>query len=408
MAVHSAAARKTFFTYGGTTFADRRELSIMVSYFDHATGEVPRPVILYIDPAVDDPHDNASIQIDGDGCLWVFKSGRGTKRPGIIFRSTRPGSIDEFECVAQQEFTYPQVWHEKGFFLLFAKYKFLEGRGPARELYWKTSEDGRKWSGDHKLAGFDGHYGTSGHCDGKFATFFNWHPGSNNDRRTNVYYAQTTDFGKTWTTACGKMLQLPLSAPVNDALVLDLQAQGKNMYTCDLNFDKDGNPVLLFITSRAGEPGPPGEPREWTVLHWKDGQWKSHVVARAGHNYDMGSLYVEGGEWRVIGPAEDRPQQYGTGGEIALWLSRDEGETWSMESRLTEGSRFNHGYARRPALAADPFQAFWADGDPARLTPSHLYFADSSGAQVWCLPYDMEEDFATPRRIAGAGATPPP
>lgn len=408
MAVYSAAANKTFFTYGGTTAADKRELAIMVSYFDHATGQVPRPVILYLDPAVDDPHDNAAIQIDKDGHLWVFKSGRGSKRPGIIFRSAEPGSIDGFECVALQEFTYPQVWYEKGFVLLFAKYKFLEGRGPARELYWKTSADGRKWSEDYKLAGFDGHYETSGQYAGKVATFFNWHPGSDNDKRTNIYYAQTTDCGKTWTSADGEVLQLPLAAPMNGALVLDLQAQDRNMYTCDLNFDKGGNPILLFITSRAGEPGPPGDPREWTVMHWKDGQWKTHVIARAGHNYDMGSLYVQGTEWRVIGPAEERPRQHGTGGEMALWISRDDGETWAMEKQITEKSRFNHGYARRPASAADPFFAFWADGDPARLTPSHLYFADSSGGHSWSLPYDMKEDFATPRKTAGAGATPAP
>jgi hypothetical protein len=58
---------------------------------------------------------------------------------------------------------------------------------------------------------------------------------------------------------------------------------------------------------------------------------------------------------------------------------------------LTSGSEFNHSYARRPLNARDPFFAFWADGDPGKLSPSRLYFADSTGKRVWRLPYTMPE-----------------
>ena len=401
MAVYSPSANKTFFTYGGTSGPEKRELAIMVSYFDHATGKVPKPVLLYFDPSVDDPHDNASIQLDKEGYVWVFKSGRGTKRPGIIFRSTKPGSIDAFECVSVQEFTYPQVWYDdaKGFFLLFTKYKFAKGRGPARELYWKSSVDGRVWTEDKMLAGFEGHYQTSGHRGDKIVTFFNWHPGSDVDKRTNLYFAQTTDRGKTWTTADGKPLKLPLDAPKNEALVVDYKARGMNMYTCDVNFDKSGNPILLFVTSHAGEPGPAGDPREWTVMHWTQGKWETHIVTQSGHNYDMGSIYVKGDEWRIVGPTGAPPQKYGTGGEMVLWVSPDEGKSWNMKRQLTGKSPYNHSYARRPASATDPFFAFWADGDPTRLTKSHLFFTDSTGDHVRRLPYDMKEDFEAPEPL---------
>lgn len=173
MAVYSPTANKTFFTYGGTPSAGKRELAIMVSLFDHATGRVPRPVILYLDPSVDDPHDNASLQLDKEGYIWVFKSGRGVTRPGLVFRSTKPHSLDALACVSVQEFTYPQVWYdsEQGFLMLFAKYQFLEKRGPARNLYWKTSTDGHKWSKDHPLAEFEGHYQTSGQAGKKLPRF---------------------------------------------------------------------------------------------------------------------------------------------------------------------------------------------------------------------------------------------
>jgi hypothetical protein len=401
MAVYSPAANKTFFTYGGTPSAGKRELAIMVSYFDHATGKVPQPVILYLDPAVDDPHDNASLQLDKDGYIWIFKSGRGVKRPGLIFRSEKPWSIDAFACVSVQEFTYPQAWYDsrKGFLLLFAKYKFLKKGGPERDLYWKTSSDGLKWSKDHALATFEGHYQTSGQDGRKVATFFNWHPGSDNDRRTNVYFAQSTDWGKTWTTAGGHSLKLPLTKPKNGALIEDLRAQGKLMFTCDVNFDRKGNPILLYVTSRAGEPGPKGNPREWTVAHWRDGAWKTSVITTSGHNYDMGSLTVLDDRWVVIGPTGKKPQKHGTGGEMALWVSKDEGQTWHKEREVTSGSSYNQSYARRPEAASDPFFSFWADGSPNTMTKSRLYFTDSRSEHVWRLPYDMKGEFATPQRI---------
>jgi hypothetical protein len=131
-------------------------------------------------------------------------------------------------------------------------------------------------------------------------------------------------------------------------------------------------------------------------MHWTDGKWETHVMTRAGHNYDMGSLYVGNEEWRVIGPAGAAPQLHGTGGEMALWASRDDGKSWKEERPVTQGSAYNQSYARRPEFAADPFFAFWADGDPARITPSHLYFTDSAGGHVWRLPYDMKEEFDSP------------
>lgn len=391
LAVYSTQADKTFFTYGGT-IKGQRHLLIMASYFDHKTGQVPRPVIVHDKNGVDDPHDNASINLDEKGHVWIFVSGRGRKRPGYKYRSRDPFDVSSFERVAEEEMTYPQPWFmpDKGCLHLFTKYT------KGRELYFETSADGRAWSDDQKLAGFGGHYQVSGRHGAKIATFFNYHPGGNVDKRTNLYYAQTEDFGKTWTTADGKALILPLNAVKNDALVIDLAAEGKLMYTCDLNFDGAGNPLLLYVTSRGAQPGPENDPREFCLTRWDGKAWQTSVVSKTDHNYDMGSLWVSDGEWTVIAPSDPGPQPGGGGGEMCLWTSRDEGKTWTMRKQVTRGSTLNHNYARRPLNAKDPFYAFWADGDPNKLSESRLYFSNASGERVWQLPYDMEGEAAKP------------
>lgn len=382
LAVYAPAVDQTFFVYGGSPAGERQLLCLIGSY-DHKTGRVARPVVVHDKKPVDDPHDNPSLNLDADGHLWVFVSGRANSRPGFIYRSVAPYDLSRFDRIAQKTITYPQPWHVpgKGFLHLFTQYT------KGRELYFETSADGRAWSETKKLAGFGGHYQTSGAQGGKVASFFNHHPGGSVDKRTNLYYAQTTDFGATWTTAAGAPLALPLAEIQNPALVVDYAAQGRLMYTCDLNFDAAGNPILLYVLSRDYKPGPAGGDREWTVAHWKGGKWNFSTVTTSDHNYDMGSLYVQRDQWLVIAPTDEGPQKWGTGGEMVLWSSRDEGRSWQRVRTLTRDSPLNHSYARRPRNARDPFFAFWADGNPNEKSESRIYFANSTGDRVWRLPY---------------------
>jgi hypothetical protein len=392
MAVYAPPVDKTFFTYGGTPAKDKRYLLIMAGCYDHKTGTVSRPVMVHDKQGVDDPHDNASISLDDKGHVWVFVSGRAKKRPGFKYRSQEPYSIAAFDRVSQEEMTYPQPWFlpGQGWLHLFTKYT------KGRELYWETSADGVKWSEDQKLAGLGGHYQVSGVCGRKIGSFFNCHPGGVVNKRTNVYYVQSDDFGKTWTTVEGKPLALPLRDVKNPALVIDYQSQKKLMYTCDLNFDRDGNPLLLYVTGRGAEPGPDNEPREFCLTRWDGKAWQTGAISRTDHNYDMGSLWVVGDEWKVIAPTLPGPQPWGGGGELCLWTSADKGATWTLKKQITRNSPRNHNYARRPMNARDPFFAFWADGDPTKLSESHLCFCDSTGERVWRLPYDMTGDTAKP------------
>lgn len=391
VAIYSKEVDKTFFVYGGTTAANEKHLLIMLSYYDHKTNLVPKPVIVYDKAGVDDPHDNASLQIDHKGYIWIFVSGRNTSRPGLIFTSKAPYDINSFEKIREGEMTYPQPWVKKdgGFLYLFTKYT------KGRELYWSTSDDGKSWSPDQKLAGMGGHYQVSNKWKNKVVTVFNYHPGGNVDKRTNCYLLQTTDTGKTWTTITGKKVNTPVTDKTNESMVKDFEAENKLVYLNDLNFDKDGNPVILAVISRHFQPGPAGDPRVWVLMHWKNGRWNFTTVCTSTHNYDMGSLYIEKDFWQIIGPTEKGPQQFGTGGEMVLWTSNDAGKTWTKTKQLTAGSLRNHSYARRPLNAHPGFYAFWADGDADKLSESHLYFCNKKG-DVMMLPYDMKNEFEKP------------
>lgn len=394
IAIYAPEVHKTFFTYGGTPSEDKRQLQIMAGVYDHATGLVSRPTLVYSRNLVDDPHDNASLSIDEEGHVWLFVSGRGTIREGRIFRATAPFSIERFESRGQGEFTYPQPWWFEGggFLHLFTKYV-----GSGRLLFWNTSRNGETWGADRPLASIGGHYQVSGRRAGRVGTAFNRHPGGSADRRTDLYYLQTDDRGDSWTTAAGAPVATPVTATNSPVRVRDYASENRLVYVQDLTFDAIGRPAILYLTSAHHQPGPAGDPRIWEIAHWREGGWVFRRVATSTHNYDVGLLHIQDdGVWRVFGPTEPGPRPWGTGGEIASWESRDEGVTWTKVRDVTAHSARNHGYARRPLAAHPDFYAFWADGDTGTISRSYLYFSNRDGDRVFRLPYDMDADHAAP------------
>lgn len=394
IAIYAPEVDKTFFVYGGTTAPMDRHLLCMIGSFDHKTEMVSRPVVVFDKETVNDPHDNPALAIDEDGYLWVFISGRGTGRMGHKYRSLKPYDTNGFEQIQSRWMTYPQPMYVKGkgFFHFFTQYS------GHRQLYFETSTDGYKWSETSHFADIkepgdtkSGHYQTSGHYGDKIVTFFNRHPNGNVDKRTNMYYLQTTDFGKTWTTADGQVLEIPIRDVASPCLVHECQSKGQNLYVKDVNFDKNGNPVCLYLKSGGSAPGPQNGPREWSVAHWTGTEWKHHAITTSSHNYDSGSLWIEDGMWRVIAPTDDGPFRWGAGGEIVSWESKNEGKTWKRAITYTKDSPRNHTYVRRPVNAKDPFYSMWTDGNTERITKCYMYIGDSKG-NVYQLPYKMKND----------------
>ncbi len=392
LAYYAPQMNKTFFCYAGTR-KDKRQILIMVSYFDHTTATVPRPTIV-LDKGTDDAHDNPAIMLDDEGYVWVFPSAHGTARPAYIFKSRQPYSVDSFELIQKTNFSYPQPWYVKGHGFLFLHTRYTAS---GRFLYWMTSRDGRQWSDPQLLAKVArGHYQISWRHGTRIGTAFNYHPQQrlpNDMRRTNLYYLETDDFGETWTDARGKAVELPLESVANEALVHDYEAEDLRVYLKDLNFDAQGRPVVLFLTSRGAHSGPKNDPRTWTTARWTGSRWDIRPAMISDNNYDTGCLHVElDGTWRIVAPTETGPQPYNTGGEIAVWTSTEQGATWNRQQRVTHDSVYNHTYVRRPVNAHPDFYAFWADGHAREPSPSRLYFCDRTGRRVFRLPAQMTGD----------------
>ena len=421
--VYAPEVDKTFFCYGGTDKGTEQTLLHEVSYFDHKTGTVPKPMVL-LDKKTDDAHDNPVMNMDDKGHLWIFSTSHGTGRPSFIHRSKKPYDIEEFERieptklqdgkeVALDNFSYMQIYHfpGQGFGAMFTTYDKRTLNDPttkaARILCSMSSKDGVKWSEWRAFAGIlHGHYQSTGtYKNEKIGSSFNMHPDDRaNGRiglnwRTNLYYMETKDLGETWRNVQGEKIEVPLTSVDNPALVYDYDKEKTNVYIMDVNFDAEGNPIILYLTSKGYESGPKNDPRRWHTAYWNGNEWKINPITDSDNNYDFGSLYVEdGGLWRIIGTTGSGPQAYNTGGEVAMWTSKDSGVTWTKERQMTSDSEFNHCYPRRPVNAHPDFYAFWATGHGRKKSPSTLYFCNIKG-DVFELPRKMEGDTAKPKKI---------
>ena len=216
-----------------------------------------------------------------------------------------------------------------------------------RQLYFETSEDGISWTEDKMIAAItdnkeskkSGHYQVSAAFDRKLVgTFFNRHPDGIVDKRTDIYYVKSDDFGITWKTVDGIIVDLPLTDKENPARVIDYASLGKNIYLKDMGYDAKGRPICLYIRSNGHEPGPESGDYEWTISKWNGKQWETNVVTTSDHNYDMGSLFISNKNWRIVGHTEVGPQEWGVGGELAIWESKDEGIHWKRTKTITKNS----------------------------------------------------------------------
>jgi hypothetical protein len=390
IAIYRPEVDKTFFVWGGT-YKDKNILLHMVSYFDHKTKKLARPRVL-LDKRTDDAHDNPVLAIDDEGYLYIFSSAHGTGRPSYIHKSQKPYDISAFEHLLTTNFSYPQPWFVPKHRFVFMHTKYIGGH---RVLHVMRSDDAKTWTEPQMLAHIEmGHYQVTQPNGNTIGASFDMHPqGKGLNYRTNVYYMESDDAGRTWKAVDGRKLEIPLTNSKNPALVRDYQKEGLLCYIKGLRYTAEGHPVILYTTSLGFESGPKNDPRTYTTARWTGSEWEFRDITQVDNNYDYASLDIgKDGSWVLLGDTEPGPQAYNTGGEVALWKSSDQGATWKMEKQLTKDSKYNHYYPRKPLNAHPDFFALWADGHAREPSESRLYFTDREGSAVWMLPPDIEGD----------------
>jgi len=238
--------------------------------------------------------------------------------------------------------------------------------------------------------------------NGKIGVAFDFHPdGKGLDYRTNLYYLETSDWGKSWQTVDKHTAELPLTTRDNAALVKDFTSDKLNNYLLDIDLDENGNPLILTISSKGPQPGPQNGPRDWHFFHVdnESKEWNSTVITSSDSTYDMGSVYAEGkGRVRIIGPTETGPQAYNPGGELAIWISKDSGRNWKKKKKITQNSPRNHAYVRKPNNAKKDFYGLWADGNGRKPSESNIYFTTKKG-EVYKLPRRSTTELFEPQKL---------
>jgi hypothetical protein len=406
IAIYSQAVNSTFFVYAGTN-GTNNTLRNYISYFDHDTGLLARPREIR-NVGGNDAHKNAVLTIDNAGYLNVFANSHGNGGSGNYYKSAAPYSITDFDEIALPgsvfnnnagavKLAYSNAFYVSGNGYMLVYNEYDDGRA----AHVATSTNGTTWTEKELFDTEDGHYTVARQNGNTIGVTADYHRSGSLDHRTNLYYVQSNNFGQTWTNVSGTPLTVPLTTRNNAALVHDYYAENQMVYMKDIDYDAAGNPILLYLTVSDADglgykSGPKPGGRTLHTAYWTSGAWQIRDVLMTDHNYDHGELTVEAnGSWRITAPFIDGPQQYGTGGEVGVWTSANQGQTWQLADQLTQSSDYNHTYVRHPVHAHDGFYDFWADGNAFSQSASRLYFATKNG-DVYRMPAQFSGEFAAP------------
>jgi BNR repeat-containing family member/PKD domain/Concanavalin A-like lectin/glucanases superfamily len=325
-------------THDGRTYVGwvDRQGDVMVSSYDHATGE--RVTAVLQARLQQDDHANPSLHVRPDGRLVVFYSRH--VGPAMHYRvSTQPGDVTAWEpprtvptnTTGIRGYTYPNPIP-----LADEATTYLFWRGGNYNPTFSTQADGSgSWSPARTLIRMPGErpytkYASSG-GDTIHVAYTNAHPQEFGD--VNVYYARVREgrIERAGGQRAGTLAE-PI-APADGDLVFD---PPQPAWVHDVAADPDGDPVIVLASFPAV-----GDHR-YHYARWTGSEWEVHEITAAGGSFrgDGGSPYYSGG---LTLDHEDPSRVYlsrqvGPGSWHAeVWTTADGGESWSSQS-LTPGS----------------------------------------------------------------------
>jgi hypothetical protein len=354
-------------------------LGLFVSRYNHITGRVAKPVLVHM-KCTNDTHDNAVINLDAHGYIYLLVSGRDVRRGNFIFRSTDVNSIDsfvdmtppmdnyldQFNDVADaagigrpfvgdgyRGINYPKMYwvdepsgEARGYFRLIYTIYCGAGEpltcGGSRQLYtarMHVDNDKASIQGIQPLAAYKGHYAVANARGRDIVVAFNVHPALKIDNRTNLYYMHSVDGGETWLNAHNEELTLPLvSATQLDAVAVREYYEpfytgpvSQRIYVKDVNFFSEGLnkiPTILYVGSLSTDHFPSKDADHYLAkARWSGTSWAQRRLTNAiDHNYSSGMLFPADDKYRVFYPHADDPKNNALAGGAVAYLDTYTGD----------------------------------------------------------------------------------
>ena len=365
-------------------------LGIYVSRYNHVTGRVAKPVLVHM-KCTGDTHENAVINVDAGGYIYVLVSGRAALRGNFIFRSSSPHSIDSFMDftpemdnyieqfndladtagrgrpfvgVAYRGINYPKMyWVDEpsgeslGYFRLvytiYCEMNESETCKNNRQIYSaRMHVDDSKASiqGITPLAAYKGHYAVANGRDRDIVVAFNVHPNSVLDDRTNIYYMHSIDGGETWLNARNQEVALPITKSTDlDRIAVrefyDPQTLGpiqQRIYMKDVNFVGTGLnklPTILYVGSLSADHLPSKIADHYLAkARWSGNAWVQRRITNAvDHNYSSGMLFLDNDKYRVFYPHTDEAKNNAlAGGAVAFLDTEATDDATGLPTLITE------------------------------------------------------------------------
>lgn len=390
-AAYAPDRQRTFFLYRGRLGDNNRPI-LMMSFYDHQLKKLARPRPIHPSCRID-RETYADFVLDDDEYMWVFV-GSDKKGGGRIYKSALPFSNAGFFPVKKLTFARPEIIYKKeqGFLLFHT----LPGHQNASGIFVSRSSDGLQWGKTRMLADIGaGHFYHAAVGENRVGLVFNyWPEKGGRNLRTNLYYIQSHDFGRTWQTPDGHIFEEPLRQKDNPALIRDYESMKRVAFIKDITFDDYDNPVILYLSALGPEFEGRKIRRTWYTARWFRG-WRVSGLITSDDNRDNGSLFLEAGnKWRIIAPTSPAGKKNVPGGEVVMWMSRDAGRSW-WRTTLTPEAEYNHNNVCRPLNANEDCYAFWADDACESSNGSNLYFGTQQG-RVFRLPHRMKKPFVYP------------
>lgn len=378
MAIHPPAITRNGVTY---VAIQGKNLDPHAFSYDHASKTWTGPVKAGDNPLVGDSHGAPALVIDNAGYLHIFFGGHHTGLKHA--RSTNPYDVRSWTQMPDiaTSFTYPEAMvHPDGTIELFYRAGWPVPGWSSK----KSTDNGVTWGAAEPVL-----FGST--TEGYYANF---NPGPNGEvyatavglswtdyfgggdwARSDVFFFKRTTDG-VWRAADGTALTTPVTLDEARTRCLVFPSGSANANQCVTRADKDGNPVVLFLTGSGGGPNS----YMWKYSRWNGASWSTSDIAGTDHFFDGGTIdvrpdgsvdaYVTSGGTLGLGTSD---REYtDIGGYIVRYRAAESSAPFALMGRIDPGGA---------GLLYNAPQVVEGDSDAARV-----FFAQLDRPNLYASP----------------------